>query len=64
MVAILKIIFSNSLNCFIIRTLHDCPSQMNDNSLISNSKLTSSFMRDSHVGCVLHNDKDNRWPID
>ena len=27
--------------CSIIRTLHDCPSQMNDNSLISNSKLTS-----------------------
>ena len=26
---------------FIIRTLHDCPSQMNENLLISNSKLTS-----------------------
>ena len=25
----------------IIRTLHDCPSQMNENLLISNSKLTS-----------------------
>ena len=24
-----------------IRTLHDCPSQMNENLLISNSKLTS-----------------------
>ena len=26
---------------YIIRTLHDCPSQMNGNLLISNSKLTS-----------------------
>ena len=26
---------------FVIRTLHDCPSQMNENLLISNSKLTS-----------------------
>ena len=26
---------------FDIRTLHDCPSQMNENLLISNSKLTS-----------------------
>ena len=26
---------------YIIRTLHDCPSQMNENLLISNSKLTS-----------------------
>ena len=26
---------------FDIRTLHDCPSQMNENVLISNSKLTS-----------------------
>ena len=25
----------------VIRTLHDCPSQMNENLLISNSKLTS-----------------------
>ena len=25
----------------IMRTLHDCPSQMNENLLISNSKLTS-----------------------
>ena len=25
----------------IIRTLHDCPSQMNENLLISNNKLTS-----------------------
>ena len=30
----------NILN-FVIRTLHDCPSQMNENLLISNSKLTS-----------------------
>ena len=30
-----------SINLFIIRTLHDCPSQMNENLLISNSKLTS-----------------------
>ena len=29
------------LGCIIIRTLHDCPSQMNENLLISNSKLTS-----------------------
>ena len=27
--------------CIVIRTLHDCPSQMNENLLISNSKLTS-----------------------
>ena len=27
--------------CNTIRTLHDCPSQMNENLLISNSKLTS-----------------------
>ena len=26
---------------YVIRTLHDCPSQMNENLLISNSKLTS-----------------------
>ena len=26
---------------FVIRTLHDCPSQMNENLLISNGKLTS-----------------------
>ena len=26
---------------YIIRTLHDCPSQMNENLLINNSKLTS-----------------------
>ena len=26
---------------YFIRTLHDCPSQMNENLLISNSKLTS-----------------------
>ena len=25
----------------VIRTLHDCPSQMNENLMISNSKLTS-----------------------
>ena len=62
-------------NIFIIRTLHDCPSQMNENLLISNSKLTSdseliwwrqsknlsSFVRDSHVGCVLYNGKDNHY---
>ena len=62
----------------IIRTLHDCPSQMNKNLLISNSKLTSdseliwwrlstnlsSFVRDSHVGCVVYNGKNNRWQID
>ena len=33
-----KIIFNFGL---VIRTLHDCPSQMNENLLISNSKLTS-----------------------
>ena len=51
----------------VIRTLHGCPSQMNENLLISNSKLTSdseliwwcqstnlsSFVRGSHAGCVL-----------
>ena len=66
----------NSLN-FIILTLHDCPSQMNENLLISNSKLTSdseliwwrlstnlsSFVRDSYVGCVLYNGKDNHYQI-
>ena len=31
----------------LIRTLHDCPSQMNENLLISNSKLTS----DSELIC-------------
>ena len=60
-----------------IRTLHDCPSQMNENLLISNSKLTSdseliwwrlstnlsSFVRDSHVWCVLYNGKDNHYQI-
>ena len=65
-------------NCWkVIRTLHDCPSQMNENLLISNSKLTSdseliwwrywtnlsSFVRDSHVGCVLYNGKDNHYQI-
>ena len=30
---------SNEL--YTIRTLHDCPSQMNENLLISKSKLTS-----------------------
>ena len=63
------------LNEYIIRTLHDCPSQMNENLLISNSKLTSdseltwwrysinlsSFVRDSHVGYVLYNGKDNHY---
>ena len=63
--------------CFVIRTLHDCPSQMNENLLISISKLTSdseliwwhlstnlnSFVRDSHVGCVLYNGKDNHYQI-
>ena len=29
------------LQVMAIRTLHDCPSQMNENLLISNSKLTS-----------------------
>ena len=41
--------FTNQLNNFVvqlvhpivIRTLHDCPSQMNETLLISNSKLTS-----------------------
>ena len=65
------------LLCCVIRTLHDCPSQMNENLLISNSKLTSdselicwrlstnlsSFVRDSHVGCVLYNGKDNYYQI-
>ena len=31
----------NSVGVIIMRTLHDCPSQMNENLLISNSKLTS-----------------------
>ena len=62
---------------FDIRTLHDCPTQMNENLLISNSKLTSdseliwlrwstnlsSFVRDSHAGCVLYNGKDNHHQI-
>ena len=66
------------MHIVVIRTLHDFPSQMNENLLISNSKLTrdseliwwrwstnlSSFVRDSHVGCVLYNGKDNRWQID
>ena len=33
--------FGENVNAIIIRTLHDCPSQMNENLLISNSKLTS-----------------------
>ena len=66
-----------NLAIWIIWTLHDCPSQMNENLLIINSKWTSdseliwwrwstnlsSFVRDSHVGCVLYNGKDNRWQI-
>ena len=67
MAAISLTIFSDAfswMKSFVIRTLHDCPSQMNENLLISNSKLTSdseliwwrestnlsSFERDSHVG--------------
>ena len=64
-------------SCLTIRTLHDCPSQMNENLLISNSKLTSdseliwwrlstnlsSFVRDSHVGCVSYNGNDNHYQI-
>ena len=30
-----------TIPCWDIRTLHDCPSHMNENLLISNSKLTS-----------------------
>ena len=45
----------------IIRTLHACPSQMNGNLILSNTKLTSdslaskfrSFARDKHAGCIL-----------
>ena len=62
---------------WVIRTLHDCPSQMNENLLISNSKLTSdseliwwrwstnlsSFVRDNHAGSVLYNGKDNHYQI-
>ena len=33
--------FVNKWNHWDIRTLHDCPSQMNETLLISNSKLTS-----------------------
>ena len=61
----------------VIRTLHDWLSQMNENLLISNSKLMSdselirwrqstnlsSFVRDSHVGCVLYNGKVNHYQI-
>ena len=32
---------NKQLPLLVIRTLHDCPSQMNENLLISNSKLTS-----------------------
>ena len=35
------IIWTNAGILLFIRTLHDCPSQMNENLLISNSKLTS-----------------------
>ena len=34
-------IFALAVRCIDIRTLHDCPSQMNENLLISHSKLTS-----------------------
>ena len=61
----------------VIRNLHDCLSQMNENLLIINSKLTSdseliwrrqstnlsSFVRDSHAGYVLYNGKDNHYQI-
>ena len=30
-----------NIEVIVIRTQHDCPSQMNENLLISNSKLTS-----------------------
>ena len=33
--------YSSGIYKIVIRTLHDCPSQMNKNVLISNSKLTS-----------------------
>ena len=33
--------YAEILDLLIIRTLHDCPSQMNENLLISNSKLPS-----------------------
>ena len=33
--------YMNDQHYHVIRTLHDCPSQMNENLLISNSKLTS-----------------------
>ena len=36
-----QMVFNQRLQLFVIRTLHDCPSQMNENLLISNSKLTS-----------------------
>ena len=72
-----KLLWYIGWNSYVIRTLHDCPSQMNENLLISNSKLTSdseliwwrqstnlsSFVRDSHVGCVLYNGKDNHYQI-
>ena len=37
----LYLVCNNHIVGIVIRTLHDCPSQMNENLLISNSKLTS-----------------------
>ena len=46
--------------CWDIRTLHGCPSQMNDNLMFSN---LSSFVGDNIAGCMLYNGKDNHWQI-
>ena len=35
------VLWRRTMHEWVIRTLHDCPSQMNENLLISNSKLTS-----------------------
>ena len=46
--------------CWDIRTLHGCPSQMNENLMFNN---LSSFVGDDLAGYILYNGKDNRWRI-